>query len=61
VLLQKLRWFELGNRVSERQWRDIVALIRISAGRLDLEYVTRTAEPARLGELLQAAFREAGS
>jgi hypothetical protein len=61
VLLQKLRWFELGNRVSERQWRDIVSLLRIAGGRLDFQYIADVAEQARLGELLQTARREAAA
>lgn len=28
IVLQKLRWFESGNRVSERQWRDMVSVVR---------------------------------
>lgn len=27
ILLQKLRWFRLGNEVSDRQWRDIIGIL----------------------------------
>jgi hypothetical protein len=58
--LQKLRWFRLGGEVSERQWRDIVAVLRISRG-LDEAYLHATAEVARLDELLTRAERDAQS
>ena len=29
ILVQKLRWYDLGNRVSERQWRDIAGIIAV--------------------------------
>ena len=31
ILVQKLRWYEAGNRVSERQWRDILSVARVTA------------------------------
>ena len=30
ILVQKMRWFVAGNRVSERQWKDILAVARVS-------------------------------
>ena len=35
ILLQKLRWFRQGGEVSNRQWRDIVAIVRVQGDRLD--------------------------
>ena len=57
IVLQKLRWYELGGRVSERQWRDLVAVLR--SGGLDSEYLSRSAASAGLGDLLSEALREA--
>jgi hypothetical protein len=58
--LQKLRWFELGGRVSDRQWRDILGVIRLG-GELDLEYMQRVAETGELTASLDRALAEATS
>jgi len=57
IILQKLRWFELGGRSSDRQWRDIRALLEVRV-RLDSEYLETTAQAAGLRELLARAIAE---
>jgi hypothetical protein len=59
VVLQKLRGYELGGRVSDRQWRDIVSVLRASAPTLDAEYLDAVAAPGGLAELLERARRDA--
>lgn len=59
TILQKLRWFELGEQSSDRQWRDIVGLLEIREASLDLDYLETTAAAAGLGELLARALAEA--
>ncbi len=58
ILLQKLRWYRLGGDVSDRQWRDILSIVRVQGLRLDRDYLTAGA--ARLGvqELLTRALQE---
>jgi hypothetical protein len=53
VVLQKLRWYELGGAVSERQWRDILAVLRSRA--LDDAYLDEVAAATGLGQLLLRA------
>ncbi|MBL8742784.1 MAG: hypothetical protein JNK04_16865 [Myxococcales bacterium] len=60
VVLQKLRWYKLGGEVSDRQWRDIVAVLRQSQHGLDSQYLTSVAAGAGLGALLERAVSEAG-
>ncbi len=60
VVLGKLEWFEAGERVSERQWRDIVGLLKVQVKRLDLEYLHHWAGVLNLTELLEQAELEAG-
>ena len=57
LVLGKLLWFEQGNRVSDQQWRDIQGLLRVQAGRLDLQYLRRWAADQDVGALLETALR----
>lgn len=57
VILQKLRWFEMGGGVSDRQWRDLVEVLR--SGPLDHAYLDRVARATHLESLLHRARREA--
>lgn len=57
VVLQKLRWYSIGGCVSDRQWRDLVAVLRARA--LDDAYLDEVAEATGLSELLRRARRDA--
>jgi len=39
ILVTKLRWFQLGNRVSDKQWNDIVQVLEVQHGKLDGGYL----------------------
>ena len=39
TLLAKLEWYRRGGESSERQWSDILGLLRVRTGRLDLAYL----------------------
>ena len=39
VLLQKLRWYRKGGEVSDRQWRDVIGIVRVQGARLDPSYL----------------------
>lgn len=59
IVLRKLRWFDDGGQVPDRQWRDVLGVLRTQAGRLDDEYLVRTARAAGLTDLLERARGEA--
>lgn len=61
ILLQKLRWYRMGNEVSDRQWRDIMGILLVQEGRLDTSYLQHRATVLGASDLLQRALREAGS
>lgn len=54
-ILRKLLWFLDGGRVSERQWRDVVEILRVSRAGLDVAYLDSWAGSLALtSELAQA-------
>lgn len=55
VILQKLRWYSLGGGVSDRQWRDIVSVLRITGDAMDLKYLDGVALDEGLAALLARA------
>ena len=56
--LQKLRWYQLGDCSSERQWGDILGLLG-DPERLDLAYLRRVATSGGLDDLLERALADA--
>lgn len=60
VVLAKLRWYEQGGRVSDRQWQDLQGILRLRAEHLDRAHLEHWARELGLTELLATAFREAG-
>ena len=61
ILLQKLRWYVKGGKTSDRQWRDILAIIRVQGPRLDREYVRTNAAILGVADVLARALNEASS
>ncbi|MEM6671803.1 MAG: hypothetical protein AAF726_03105 [Planctomycetota bacterium] len=59
VVLRKLEWFVLGDRVSDRQWRDVVGVLRVQGDSLDRSYMRRWASELGLVDLLDEAIAEA--
>lgn len=58
VILHKLSWYrDTGG--SDRQWSDLLGLLRVQAGRLDLAYLETWAAALELGDALDRAVREA--
>jgi len=58
ILLQKLRWFRRGGEVSDRQWRDVLGIVRVQGQRLDHEYLTAGALRLQVRDLLERALEE---
>lgn len=60
VLLQKLKWYRAAGEVSERQWLDVLGILKIQANQLDRAYLAEWAERLGLSLLLERALDEAG-
>lgn len=58
-VLRKLTWFSMTGETSERQWRDVVGILAVQAGRIDEDDLTRTAEALGLDGLLGRARADA--
>lgn len=61
MVIAKLDCFRKGGGESDRQWRDILGVLKVQAGRLDHEYLQHWARELDLTELLLRAKSEAGS
>ncbi len=57
-VLSKLDWYRLGGEVSERQWRDILGVIKMQSERLDLAYMRQWAAALSVADLLEKALLE---
>jgi hypothetical protein len=60
TVLQKLLWYRKGGEVSDRQWRDVLGVLKVQGDRLDLAYLRRWVAALHLEDLWQRAERQAG-
>ena len=58
VVLQKLAWYRLGNEISDRQWTDILGILRMQRGHLDGDYLRRWSRELAVGDLFRRATEE---
>lgn len=58
IVLRKLAWFRLGNLSSERQWRDVLGVLKHQRGRLDRALMDELASKTGLSYLLRRALEE---
>ena len=58
-VVRKLLWFRQGGEVSERQWRDVVSILRVSQADMDAAYLDHWAAALGCDELLAGARAEA--
>ena len=58
-VLHKLEWYRAGGEVSERQWGDIVGVLRVQGDALDGSYLERWAAGLGVSDLLARARVEA--
>lgn len=58
-ILAKLEWYRLGGEVSDRQWQDILSVLKIQGERIDRTYLQHWAEQLMVSNLLQRALEQA--
>ena len=59
TVLRKLLWYRAGGEVSERQWRDVQSVLRISGAEMDEAYLRSWAKRLSVDGLLRKARDEA--
>jgi hypothetical protein len=60
-VLRKLQSYREGESLSERQWRDVVAILQVRHGILDSDYLETTARAMGLEGLLAQAIEQSPS
>ena len=60
IIISKLQWYELGGNVSERQWLDVIGVIKVQGDSLDKNYLQVWSKKLGIFELLKNAFNDAG-
>ena len=60
IVLSKLERYRLGGEVSDRQWRDVLGVLKVQGDRLDQDYIHRMSSIMGVADLLSPAFEEAG-
>ena len=59
IILHKLRWFRDGGEVSDRQWSDILGVLRVQGASLDLEHLRLWASALGVTDLFERAWAAA--
>jgi hypothetical protein len=59
IVLAKLEWYRMGGEVSDRQWRDILGVLKTRAGELELDYLRKWANELKVADLLDRVLKEA--
>ena len=60
TILAKLEWYRMGGEVSDRQWRDILGVLKTRAGEIDIDYLKKWAGELKVSDLLERVLSEVG-
>jgi hypothetical protein len=58
TILAKLEWFRLGGETSDRQWRDILGILKAQGERLDRIYLHEQSQSLGVRDLLERATKQ---
>lgn len=60
TILAKLSWFRKGGETSDRQWSDVIGVIKVQGEELDFSYLKKWADHLAVDDLLIKAMADAG-
>ncbi|MCC6127133.1 MAG: hypothetical protein IT426_19400 [Pirellulales bacterium] len=61
TILSKLEWYRLGDEISERQWTDVLGVMKAQGEILDRAYLQKWAVELHVADLLEKAWKAARS
>ena len=53
TILSMLEWYRLGNEASERQWEDVVRVMKVLGDQADRNYLLQNADDLKVVDLVQ--------
>jgi hypothetical protein len=59
IILLKLEWYQVGGGISDCQWKDVLGVLKVQAGKLDENYLDQWATELKVSDLLTRARQEA--
>lgn len=60
TILNKLEWYRMGDGVSDRQWRDVIGVMKVQGRGLDFEYLRHWADELGILDILERALERSG-
>lgn len=58
IILLKLRWYRAGGCSSQRQWNDVLGVLRVCGSTVDFAYLRKWASLLSIGDLLERAISQ---
>ena len=58
TVLAKLEWYRLGDEITERQWHDVIGVMKVNVAAIDRPYLEKWAGELGVADLLAKAWNE---
>jgi hypothetical protein len=58
IILNKMLWFLSSDKLSDRQWKDIIGILKTRGNELDIEYLQKWAKELKITDLVEKALKD---